>query len=160
MKVGLWVDHAKAVIVGITGKKEQIVTLESNVNRHFRSPSGKKDGNPNGRRNVTPDDIQERVFTEHSGIFFKKIILRLRGAESILIFGPGESKGGLVKKINNSGLSGRIAVTQTSGKMTDNQIAAKVRGYFHDKDRRERSRTVTGHAMPDFRSSKRKTDVA
>lgn len=158
-KIGLWIDHTKAVIVSIAGKKENIVLLESNVSKHFRSPAGKKDSNPDGRRNVTSDDIQERESTEHLNIYYDKVISYLRNAESIFIFGPGEPKGELVKRIKKNNLTGLIADIETVGKMTDGQIAAKVRSYFHGKNRREDKKTVTSHNMPDFHLSRRKTDI-
>jgi hypothetical protein len=52
------------------------------------------------------------------------------GAESILIFGPGEAKGELKKRLQRRNLGGRIAVLETVDKMTDRQIAAKVRQHF------------------------------
>ena len=48
-----------------------------------------------------------------------------------LIFGPGEAKGELKKRLKKSKLDGRIARVETVDKMTDRQIAAKVREYFH-----------------------------
>jgi len=130
MKTGLWIDHSKAVVVSIAGKKEEIITLESNVNKHFRSQRGKNDSNPNGRDNLTPDDIQERQFTAHLNIFYKRVIASLPKHEAIYIFGPGEPKGELAKMIKQNNFSVDIADVVTAGKMTDRQIAAQVRKYF------------------------------
>jgi hypothetical protein len=55
------------------------------------------------------------------------VIAHLRDAESILIFGPGEEKGELQKRLASKGLSGRIVGIETVDKMTDRQIAARVR---------------------------------
>ena len=158
MQTGLWIDHSKAVIVSIVGRKEQMVILESNINKHFRSPTGKKDSNPNGRRNVTAGDIQDREFSGHLGVFYKKVISCLKKSEAILIFGPGESKGELVKMIKKCDLSGHIIGIETAGKMTDRQIAAKVRSFFRDQDRKAGSKTVTGHLKRNFHVSRRVTD--
>jgi hypothetical protein len=54
----------------------------------------------------------------------------VRTAESILIFCPGEAKGELKKRLNKNNLDKRIAGVETVDKMTDRQIAAKVRQYF------------------------------
>jgi len=134
MNTGLWIDHSRAVIVSISGKKEKVVILESEINRHFRSPTGKNDSSPNGRRNVTPGDIQDRGFAEHMSAFYNKVISSLRGAGAIYILGPGESKGELAKKIQNSGLSGKVVGIETADKMTDHQIAAKIRKYFREQE--------------------------
>jgi hypothetical protein len=58
------------------------------------------------------------------------VISCIHNAESILIFGPGEAKGELEKRLVNKGLGGRIAGIETNDKMTDRQIAAKVRQHF------------------------------
>ena len=54
----------------------------------------------------------------------------LRDAESIFIFGPGEAKGELEKRLASKGLGGRVVGIETVDKMTERQIAAKVRQYF------------------------------
>ena len=59
-----------------------------------------------------------------------EVIAHLRDAESILIFGPGEAKGELENVLRVRGLSGRIVGIETVDKMTDRQIAAKVRQRF------------------------------
>src|SRR5712691_5411767 len=51
-------------------------------------------------------------------------------AESILIFGPGEAKGELTKRLESENLTGRIVGVETVDKMTDRQIAARVRAHF------------------------------
>jgi hypothetical protein len=47
-----------------------------------------------------------------------------------MIFGPGEAKGELEKRLVNKGLGGRVVGIETVDKMTDRQIAAKVRQRF------------------------------
>ncbi len=49
---------------------------------------------------------------------------------SIRIFGPGEAKGELVKRLKNKNLRKRIVSIETTDNLTDPQIAAKVRQYF------------------------------
>ncbi|MGA2222511.1 MAG: hypothetical protein ABSH21_12200 [Verrucomicrobiia bacterium] len=53
-------------------------------------------------------------------------------ADSILLFGPGEAKGELKKRLERDNLGGRIVAIQTVDKMTDRQVAAKVHEYFHE----------------------------
>jgi hypothetical protein len=79
---------------------------------------------------VPADDSRERTFTGHLNINYEAVIACLRDAESILIFGPGEAKGELKERLEKSKLGGRIAGVETVDKMTDRQIAAKVRQYF------------------------------
>jgi hypothetical protein len=62
----------------------------------------------------------------------------------MLIFGPGEAKGELKKRLKKANLSGRVVGVETVDKMTDHQIAAKVRQHFQDSgDRPSGSRGRT-----------------
>jgi hypothetical protein len=47
-----------------------------------------------------------------------------------LIFGPGEAKDELKERLQENNLGGRIAGIETVDRMTDRQVAAKVRKYF------------------------------
>ena len=58
------------------------------------------------------------------------MISHIRDAESILIFGPGEAKGEFAKRLQSEDLGGRIVGVETVDKMTDGQIAARVRQHF------------------------------
>ena len=63
--------------------------------------------------------------------YYDEVIAAIRGAESFLLFGPGEAKGELKKRLERDKLGGHIIAVETVDKMTDRQIAAKVREYFH-----------------------------
>jgi hypothetical protein len=54
----------------------------------------------------------------------------IRDADSIQIFGPGEVKGELEKRLESEGLKAHILAIEPVDKMTDRQIAAKVRERF------------------------------
>ncbi len=61
------------------------------------------------------------------GIENQAIIASLRDAESILILGSGEAKGELQQRLETCNLGGGIVSVETVDKITDRQIAAKVR---------------------------------
>jgi hypothetical protein len=58
------------------------------------------------------------------------VISHIREAEAILVFGPGEAKGELEKRLESKGLGRRVVGVEAIDKMTDRQIAAKVRQRF------------------------------
>jgi len=128
--VGLWIDHEKAVIIFITGKDEKTVIVESNFKNHFKEPVNKSDERHNERRKSKQDDTMERVSTEHLGIYNDKVIANLNGTESVLIFGPGEAKTELVKRIKNNNPAMQILAVEAVDRMTEPQVVAKVREYF------------------------------
>jgi len=68
----------------------------------------------------------------HLNIYYDAVISCIRDAEAIMIFGPGEAKGELKKRIKRNKLSGCIVGLETVNKMTHRQIAARVRQYFSE----------------------------
>lgn len=129
-RAGLWIDHRKAIIVFVTDKGEEMELVVSNVEKQLqRSGDSPLKGRYESHK-VPADDSRQRTFTGHLNIYYGAVIACLRDAESVLIFGPGEAKGELKKRLEDSKLGGRIAGVETVDKMTDRQIAAKVRQYF------------------------------
>lgn len=92
-------------------------------------------GRVSGVRSTTPfetllvpaDDSHEREFTGHLNQYYAQVIESIRNAESIQIFGPGEAKGELKKRLELAKYDGLILAMET----TDRQIAAKVREHSH-----------------------------
>jgi hypothetical protein len=62
--------------------------------------------------------------------YYDAIIAYVGEANSILVFGPGEAKIELKKRLKKKSLEGRILVFETVDKMTDKQIAAKIHKQF------------------------------
>ena len=121
---GLWIDHSKAVIVIVSDNGEKTKQMESGMEKHVRFSGGSRSEQGGG------EDQQDRQFTGHLNTYYDAVIAQLRDSESILLFGPGEAKGELEKRLANKGLGGRIVGIETVDKMTDRQIAAKVRQHF------------------------------
>jgi hypothetical protein len=131
--MGLWIDHRKAIIVALTEKGEEIALVISNVQKQLRRSGDSPLKGSYETRRVPKDDSRQRAFTGHLNIYYDAVIACIRKAESILIFGPGEAKGELKERLKRNKLGGRIAEIKTVDKMTDRQIAAKVRAYFDQK---------------------------
>jgi len=129
--VGLWIDHRKAVIAVVSDKGEETKVIESNVEKQPGRFAGVRSTTPYESQKVPADDSRERGFTGHLLGYYDEIIAAIGDAESILIFGPGEAKGELRKRLEGDKLGGRVVAVETADKMTDRQIAAKVREYFH-----------------------------
>jgi len=126
---GLWIDHKKAVIVVVTDKGEEIKLIISKVEKQPGRSGGVRTTNP-FEQQVLADDSLERVFKGHLNIYYDAVISCIHDAEAILIFGPGEAKGELKKRIKRNRLNGHIVGIETVDKMTHRQIAARVRQYF------------------------------
>jgi hypothetical protein len=132
-KMGLWIDHRKAIIVAVTDKGEETRLIISKVDKQPGRSGGIRSTTPYESQQVPADDSRERKFTGHLNIYYDAVIACIRDAESILIFGPGEAKGELKKRLKRDNLGARIVGIESMDKMTDRQIAAKVRQYFQIK---------------------------
>ena len=128
-QAGLWLDHREAVIVILTGGEEEIKHITSNSGKHIRYSGSSHSKTPEGLKEVTSEDQRDRKFENNLNKFYDEIIANIRDADSIQIFGPGEAKGELEKRIQQEGLKAQVAV-ETADKMTDGQISAKVKELF------------------------------
>lgn len=128
--MGLWIDHKKAIIVTLTEKSAAIGLVVSKVEKQLQR-SG--DSPLKGRyevQKVPAEDSRQRSFTGNLNVYYDAVVAALRGAESILSFGPGEAKVELKKRLEKSKLGGRIAGVETLDKVTNRQLVAKVRKSF------------------------------
>jgi len=131
---GLWIDHRKAVIAIVSAEGEETMEIRSNVEKQPGRFAGVRSTGHYEAQQVQADDSRERNFTGELNDYYDEVIAAIRGAESILLFGPGEAKGELKKRLERDKLGGHIIAIETVDKMTDRQIAAKVREYFHEKE--------------------------
>jgi hypothetical protein len=129
-EVGLWIDHRKAVMVTIVDEVEEIREIRSNMEKHVRFSSGTHSKSPDSTQGSTAEDVRDRQFGDHLKDFYNGIISLIRGNDSIWIFGPGEAKVELENRLRHENLGERIIGVETVDKMTDHQIAAKVRDHF------------------------------
>ncbi len=123
-QAGLWIDHRKAVIVVLSGDDEEVKTIVSGMEKHVRFTGG--DGSEEG----SSEDVRDRQFGNHLNSYYDQVIAVVRNAESVLIFGPGEAKGELEKRLKNEGMKDHAVSVEAADKMTDRQIMAKVRENF------------------------------
>ena len=85
---------------------------------------------PYESQQVPQSDSRQRSLTGHLNIYYDAVIASVRDATSIIIFGPGEAKGELKERLETNNLAQRIVGIETVDKMTERQIAAKVRQRF------------------------------
>lgn len=128
-EVGLWIDHRKSVIVTFVNGNEMTHQIRSNIEKHVRF-SGVQDRATTLPHQPTAEDVRDRRFTDHLGKYYEGIILSIRDADAIWIFGPGEAKVELGKQLEREDLGQRIVGIDTAVNMTASQITAKVRKHF------------------------------
>jgi hypothetical protein len=129
-EVGLWIDHHKTVMVTMVDEKEETREIRSNVEKHARLSPGMHAKVTNISTTSHAEDVIDRRYGNHLSGYYDGVVSMLRNADSIWIFGPGEAKVELKKRLERDELGGRIISVETVDKMTDRQIAAKVRQHF------------------------------
>jgi hypothetical protein len=125
-QTGMWIDHRRAVVVIIGGAGERTERIESDMEKHvrFSGRSAAEEG--------SADDQRDRQFASHLLQYYDRVIAHIQDAESILLFGPGEAKGELRKRLTAKGLGEHIVGMEPADKMTDRQIAQKIRRYYQE----------------------------
>ena len=126
IKAGVWIDHHRAVVVLIKENGEEVRQIKSNVDK----PSALAGGSGSNHSYRRPEDTQEHKFMNQLNTYYDEVRTCLRDADSILILGPGEAKGEFQKRLKSKKFPAHVVDLKTADKMTDRQIAAKVRERF------------------------------
>lgn len=127
---GVWIDHRKAVVVSLDIPEPRTTHLESHVEKH---PERAGDSPLKGRfepRQVPPDDRRQMALTRELNEYYDQVIGAVRNLDALLILGPGEAKGELRHRLDKHKLGKRVAAMEAADKMTDREIAARIREFF------------------------------
>lgn len=136
-KAGLWIDHRKTVIVNIYDTKVEKLTLESTIEKQRGRINGIRSLAPFEDQMVLADDTQEKIFKDHIKKYYNLVCSKIRDAESLLIFGPGEAKIELKKFIDNNFRPKKEIQIAAADRMTEPQITARVLRHFNINKTRE-----------------------
>jgi hypothetical protein len=137
--VGIWLDHREAVVVYFVKNQplsnqnqEAIERIESDIERRVRLSGGSRSRKtPYGPQEISVDGKQEDRIKRQLRQYYQEIIKRIKDADRILIFGPGEAKIELKKEIEKSKqLAIKKIQIDSADKMTMRQVAAKAGSYF------------------------------
>lgn len=79
---------------------------------------------------VKSDNRHQRGFTEHINRFYNKVIDAIVDAEAILILGPGEAKGELLKLLILASSEKRLIAVEPSGAISNRQMIARINKHF------------------------------
>ena len=136
---GLWIDHREAVIVLLSNKGQETRRIESHVEKQLRRSGRSPSSAPFEAQMVPADDSRQREYTGNLAHYYDEVISCLRPAEEILLFGPGEAKGELKKRIERDKLDLRVHSVETTDKMTEPQILQKVRSHYFPLPKRRQA---------------------
>src|SRR5512141_590416 len=130
--IGLWIDHKKAILVIQTEQGENLHQIESKIGRHVHYHGASHPKSPFSAQYQQGDDQLDNKFTEQLNKFYEQVIAQLREADAVLIFGPGEAKRELEKRIVHEKVKAEIIGIETADKLTERQIMSKVRNTFKE----------------------------
>ena len=130
IKAGVWIDHQQAIVVLVTGAGQEIKKLRSELGKSGQTAGGVMSKKPYTKNDFVAEDRREQKLVEQRKKFYDEVLASLQGAESILILGPGEAKLEFNKRIQSRKLRVGNVALETTDKLTDRQVAAKVAGHF------------------------------
>ena len=120
--VGVWIDHKKAVIVSIAAGHVTTTTLKSDVGAHPHY---------SGSHDAGGEKKYEERHNLHLDQYYDQVIDQIGQPDALLLFGPGEAKLQLKDRLGHSRASSeRIVAVESTDKLTDPQIVAKVKEHY------------------------------
>ena len=128
-KVGVWIDHQKALITVIDAGKESQQVIESDLERHPGPPGGRRTGLAYGPQAKNLDRQREEKEKHHVASFYKDVIKAIGKPDQLLVMGPAEAKREFAQLVEKSSeLRGVKIRVEAADRMTEAQVATKVRG--------------------------------
>ena len=129
--VGIWIDHKEAVLVFLKKEQTTLERIPSNAESHFRQSGGWRSGTTPGVQSIYKEQKAQKRREHQHKKFYHRIIKKIQKAESVYIFGPGGAKQELTKEIEKiKGFHPKISSVQSSKKLTENQLIAKVKSFY------------------------------
>jgi len=128
--IGLWIDRRRAIIVAVTDQGENTRLILSRAERQLRRFGDSPLEGACDKAQVVARESRQRMLKAHLNIYYGAVIACIRQAESVLIFGAGEAMRELRNRLRRANLNGRIVGMEAADKMTDHEIAARVRQHW------------------------------
>ena len=126
-KVGVWIDHKKAVIVSASADHVTTATVESDVGPHARYSDRAGYPTPDGPHDGGGEKKYEGRYDQHLDRYYDEVISQVGHPDALLIFGPGEAKLQLKARLGSSKPACVVGI-ETTDKLTDPQVVAAYLG--------------------------------
>lgn len=133
-KMGIWIDHKKAIIVSLNGEKENVIEIESNIeNAVYHDKEGNKGTFSGSHHGNSETKFDERKINQLND-FLKEVIAKIKETDELFVFGPAETKTKLEQKIYSEksfDISKLKSVATADSNMSSNQIIAMVKEFYN-----------------------------
>jgi hypothetical protein len=127
MRYGVWIDHAKALIINVDSGSQSPEIIHSEVEPHHHG------GVAEGEHLTIVNQNQHNHAREHEmHAFVKKLLHVLADATEIVIYGPGNAKFDLKKGLEHEkSMEGKLKSCETTDKLTDEEFWAHLRKAYN-----------------------------
>ena len=131
-KIGIWVDHKEAIMVSLQGEHLDVKHIESGADSHYKPSGGWKASGTSVAQAVSKEQTADERLKHQFHLYYQQVAAEADKAERAYICGPGAAKTELEKEmLKSKNLHVRIEAVETCDKMTEKQIVAKVKSFFH-----------------------------
>jgi hypothetical protein len=118
-KLGIWIDHKKAIVVSVAREHTLVTRLRSSLRPHGRF-HGAQDGGG--------EQKYEARHLKGVAHFIDAVARHVERGDEVFILGPGEAKGALARRIRQmKSLKGVATTSNAAGKLSEAQIVAAIR---------------------------------
>ena len=134
-QTGIWIDTKKAVIVFLEGSTHTIKTIHSNIESRERIAGETKWFTRFGNQFLNFEKRKKNRRANEISDYLKKLVNEINVSDELVLFGPAAMKSELEKAIwKDTTHTPVIRAVETADSMTENQIVAWVKHYFHNKN--------------------------
>lgn len=151
---GIWIDHARAIIVRVRGDGSSVQEIESNVESHHKS-LGSSGVRPPGHLHGDASDRFERRRDGELKRYYERVAKACASTERVVVLGPGLAPRELAKHWRARKPAGPpIAAVEAADHMTQRQIIAKVKAML-ETARKTSRRKKTGKRLRHVRTGRK-----
>ena len=143
-QLGVWIDHKKAVIVA--AGDTIATTVQSGVPGRTRFSGGS--GHPGGYISQRGNSEKRGEERHRNALdrYLDAVIAAVKGADDLLILGPGEAKTELANRLGRTRSKGPRVSTAAADKLTQAQVAAAVSKFFEPRPGARRTAAAPARA--------------
>ncbi|HHJ11024.1 MAG TPA: hypothetical protein ENK25_09090 [Bacteroidetes bacterium] len=131
---GIWLDSEKAYVITLVNGTQAIEEIESPIETRVRIEGEKKQYSRVGGMFVNPQKKKTKRHEQQLKKYYDMIINKIKDSDAIYIFGPSNTPKRFYKELlQDKQLASKLVGFETEGKMTRNQMIAKVKNVYAEK---------------------------
>jgi hypothetical protein len=131
-QAGIWIDRAHAIVVLLHGNAEEHKSFHARTPEPFPQTTETRERHEYTRNDFIAEDKLERKQTNARHSMFDSVMHYVSKADALYVLGPGEAKNEFETYAKSTQHGKRSIQLETSDKMTEPQLAAKVRRHFQE----------------------------